>query len=53
MLGAVAALPARARASSTPRCAAGSSLAKKDIEGLITLLVDAEMKMFRGLLDAR
>ncbi len=27
----------------------GASLAKKDIEGLITLLVDAEMKMFAGL----
>lgn len=27
----------------------GRSLAKKDIEGLITLLVDAEMTMFRGL----
>jgi len=27
----------------------GKSLAKKDIEGIITLLVDAEMKMFRGL----
>jgi hypothetical protein len=27
----------------------GASLAKKDVEGLITLLVDAEMAMFRGL----
>ena len=27
----------------------GSSLATKDIEGMITLLVDAEMKMFQGL----
>ncbi|MDX6610223.1 MAG: hypothetical protein QOF85_2148 [Solirubrobacterales bacterium] len=27
----------------------GSSLATKDIEGMATLLVDAEMKMFRGL----
>jgi hypothetical protein len=27
----------------------GKSLAKKDIEGIITLLVDAEMTMFRGL----
>lgn len=27
----------------------GRSLAKKDIEGIITLLVDAEMTMFRGL----
>lgn len=27
----------------------GRSLAKKDIEGLITLLIDAEMKMFAGL----
>lgn len=27
----------------------GMSVAKKDIEGIITLLVDAEMKMFRGL----
>jgi hypothetical protein len=27
----------------------GSSMAKKDIEGLTTLLIDAEMKMFRGL----
>lgn len=27
----------------------GMSLAKKDVEGIITLLVDAEMKMFRGL----
>ena len=27
----------------------GRSLASKDIEGLITLLVDAEMKMFHGL----
>ena len=27
----------------------GSSLAKKDIEGITTLLVDAEMKMFDGL----
>jgi hypothetical protein len=27
----------------------GSSMAKKDIEGLTTLLVDAEMKMFDGL----
>ena len=26
-----------------------SSLARKDVEGLITLLVDSEMKMFRGL----
>jgi hypothetical protein len=27
----------------------GMSLAKKDVEGLTTLLIDAEMKMFRGL----
>ncbi|WP_298269689.1 hypothetical protein [Geobacter sp.] len=27
----------------------GMSLAKKDIEGITTLLVDAEMKMFKGL----
>lgn len=27
----------------------GRSLAKKDIEGLVTLLIDAEMSMFRGL----
>ncbi|AFM16109.1 hypothetical protein Mycch_1307 [Mycolicibacterium chubuense NBB4] len=27
----------------------GKSLAKKDVEGIITLLVDAEMKMFQGL----
>jgi len=27
----------------------GKSLANKDIEGVITLLIDAEMKMFRGL----
>lgn len=27
----------------------GKSFARKDIEGLITLLVDAEMKMFQGL----
>lgn len=27
----------------------GGSLVRKDIEGIITLLVDAEMKMFRGL----
>ncbi|MBI5161939.1 MAG: hypothetical protein HY996_11080 [Micrococcales bacterium] len=27
----------------------GRSLARKDVEGLITLLVDAEMAMFRGL----
>jgi len=27
----------------------GSSVAKKDVEGLTTLLVDAEMKMFEGL----
>jgi hypothetical protein len=27
----------------------GMSVAKKDIEGIITLLVDAEMKMFQGL----
>jgi hypothetical protein len=27
----------------------GASLAKRDVEGLITLLVDAEMKMFAGL----
>jgi hypothetical protein len=27
----------------------GMSVAKKDIEGIITLLVDAEMKMFHGL----
>ncbi len=27
----------------------GASLARKDVEGLITLLVDAEMAMFRGL----
>jgi hypothetical protein len=27
----------------------GSSLASKDIEGLTTLLIDAEMKMFQGL----
>lgn len=27
----------------------GTSFAKKDIEGIITLLVDAEMKMFQGL----
>lgn len=27
----------------------GMSLAKKDIEGIVTLLVDAEMKMFAGL----
>ena len=31
----------------------GMSLARKDVEGLGTLLVDAEMKMFRGLEDAR
>ena len=30
----------------------GRSLAKKDIEGIITLLIDAEMKMFQGLADA-
>jgi hypothetical protein len=27
----------------------GTSLAKKDIEGITTLLIDAEMKMFQGL----
>ena len=27
----------------------GTSIARKDVEGLITLLVDAEMAMFRGL----
>lgn len=27
----------------------GKSLVKKDIEGIVTLLVDAEMKMFQGL----
>jgi hypothetical protein len=27
----------------------GASMAKKDIEGLTTLLIDAEMKMFEGL----
>lgn len=27
----------------------GTSMAKKDIEGMTTLLIDAEMKMFRGL----
>jgi hypothetical protein len=27
----------------------GRSLARKDVEGVVTLLVDAEMKMFRGL----
>lgn len=27
----------------------GGSLAKKDIEGITTLLIDAEMRMFRGL----
>jgi hypothetical protein len=27
----------------------GMSLAKKDVEGMTTLLIDAEMKMFRGL----
>src|SRR6478735_4381150 len=27
----------------------GKSLAKKDLDGITTLLVDAEMKMFRGL----
>ena len=27
----------------------GSSMARKDIEGVITLLIDAEMKMFAGL----
>ena len=27
----------------------GASLAKKDVEGIATLLVDAEMKMFQGL----
>jgi hypothetical protein len=27
----------------------GKALATKDIEGIITLLVDAEMKMFAGL----
>jgi len=27
----------------------GASLAKKDIEGMTTLLIDAEMKMFQGL----
>lgn len=26
-----------------------SSLARRDVEGLVTLLIDAEMKMFRGL----
>jgi hypothetical protein len=28
---------------------AGTSMAKKDIEGMTTLLIDAEMKMFQGL----
>lgn len=27
----------------------GTSMAKKDIEGVVTLLIDAEMKMFQGL----
>ena len=27
----------------------GMSIAKKDIEGVTTLLIDAEMKMFAGL----
>jgi hypothetical protein len=27
----------------------GMSLAKKDVEGIMTLLIDAEMKMFKGL----
>lgn len=27
----------------------GASIAKQDIEGLVTLLIDAEMKMFQGL----
>jgi hypothetical protein len=27
----------------------GASMAKRDIEGLVTLLIDAEMKMFHGL----
>jgi hypothetical protein len=27
----------------------GRSMAKKDIEGIVTLLIDAEMKMFQGL----
>ena len=31
------------------RCAEGMSLARKDIEGITTVLMDAEMKMFAGL----
>ena len=37
------------RACSTRRCAAARSLATKDVEGMATLLIDAEMKMFQGL----
>ncbi len=48
MLGAVRRfLPEEGMLNATLR--GGRALAKKDIEGLITLLVDAEMKMFRGL----
>jgi hypothetical protein len=48
MLGAVKRfLPEKGLLDSAVR--AGSSIAKKDIEGLTTLLIDAEMKMFQGL----
>ena len=48
ILGAAAALPARTTALDAAM-RGGPSLATKDIEGIITLLVDAEMKMFHGL----
>ncbi len=47
MLGAVQTVPARGGADG--RCIRGGmSLARKDIEGMATLLIDAEMKMFPG-----
>ena len=48
MLGAVKRfLPDEGLVNATLR--GGSSVARKDIEGLTTLLIDAEMKMFEGL----
>ena len=48
MIGAVRRfLPAEGMLDSALR--GGKSLARKDIEGIVTLLIDAEMTMFRGL----
>ena len=51
VLGAIRAF-CRRRTSSARCIRGGMSLARKDVEGLTTLLIDAEMKMFAGLQHA-